>query len=119
MYHGRITKAHKKRKYAIGRESAETTIGEDKRKIISTKGDGSKVRLTAARYANAIINKKPVRCEILTVVENSANKDFVRRNIITKGAIVKAKTPEGSEINLRVTSRPGQDGIINAVLAQL
>lgn len=117
MYHGRITKAHKKRKYAVGRESAETSIGEDKRKIISTKGDGSKVRLTAARYANAIIDKKSVRCEILTVVENSANKDFVRRNIITRGAILKAKTPEGSEINLRVTSRPGQDGIINAVLA--
>ncbi len=117
MYHGKITKAHKKRKYAIGRGAAETTIGGDKRKIIRVKGDGSKVRLTAAKYANAIIDKKPVRCEILTVAENPANKDFIRRNIITKGAILKAKTPEGSEINLKVTSRPGQDGIINAVLA--
>ncbi len=117
MYHGRITKAHKKRKYAIGREAAETTIGEDKRKTIRTKGNGSKVRLTAARYANTVINNKPVKCEILSVVENPSNKDFVRRNVITRGAIVKAKTPEGSEINLKVTSRPGQDGLINAVLA--
>lgn len=117
MYHGKITKAHKKRKYAIGREPAETTTGEDKRKIIRAKGDGVKVRLTAARYANAIIDKKPLRCEILTVGENPANKDFVRRNIITKGAILRAKTPEGKEINLKVRSRPGQDGIINAVLA--
>ena len=117
MYHGKITKAHKKRKYAIGREAAETAIGDDKKRIIRTKGDGIKLRLTAARYANVIIEKKPVKCEILTVAENPADKDFVRRNIITKGAVLKAKMPDGKEVNLKVTSRPGQDGVINAILA--
>ena len=42
---------------------------------------------------------------------NSANPNYVRRNIITKGAIV--ETPEG---NAKVTSRPGQDGVINGIL---
>ena len=49
--------------------------------------------------------------DILGVVENTANPNYVRRNIITKGAIV--ETPEG---NAKVTSRPGQDGVINGIL---
>ena len=49
--------------------------------------------------------------DILGVIENSANPNYVRRNIITKGAIV--ETPEG---NAKVTSRPGQDGVINGIL---
>jgi len=37
----------------------------------------------------------------------------VRRNIITKGAVI--KTEKGPA---RVTSRPGQHGIINAILLE-
>lgn len=49
--------------------------------------------------------------EILNVVENRANPHFVRRNIITKGAIV-----ETSKGLAKVTSRPGQHGILNGIL---
>ncbi len=115
MYHGKKTKARKKRKYAIGRTPAETTIGDVEKKRIDTKGGGMKLRLISERYANVILNGKWVRCEILNVTDNMANKEFIRRNIITKGAVLKAKTPEGKEISIRVTSRPGQDGVINAV----
>ena len=45
------------------------------------------------------------------VIENKANPNYVRRNIITKGAIV-----ETSAGKAKVTSRPGQDGVINGVL---
>jgi len=39
--------------------------------------------------------------------------DFVRRKIITKGAIIK------TELGLaKVTSRPSQDGVVNAVLIE-
>lgn len=117
MYHGKKTKAKKKRKYAIGRTPAETTIGDVKKKSIDTKGGGSKTRLISARYANVVLNRKWVKCEILSVIENPANKEFIRRNIITRGAILTAKTPEGREINIRVTSRPGQEGVINAILS--
>ncbi len=47
------------------------------------------------------------------MVENPANPNYVQRNIITKGAII--KTSAG---NAKVTSRPGQDGTINAVLVK-
>ena len=49
--------------------------------------------------------------KIISVVENPANRQYVRRNIVTKGAIV--QTEIGKAL---VTSRPGQDGIVNAVL---
>ena len=52
-----------------------------------------------------------VELDILDVVENKANPNFVRRNIITKGAIV-----ETSKGNAKVTSRPGQSGVISGVL---
>ena len=43
--------------------------------------------------------------------ENTSNPHYVTRNIMTRGAVVQ------TEIGLaKITSRPGQDGVINAVL---
>ena len=116
MYHGKITKARKKRKYEMGREAVETTLGEEKRKRVRTRGGRSKLKLVSTRFANLVLKNKGVKCEIISLVENPSNKDFTRRSIITKGAILKVKTPEGKEVKARVTSRPGQDGVLNAVL---
>jgi small subunit ribosomal protein S8e len=45
------------------------------------------------------------------VTKNPANKDYERRGVITKGALLE------TEIGIaKVISRPGQDGVINAVL---
>ena len=57
--------------------------------------------------------KKTHKVKILTVKENSANPNFVQRNIINRGAMIQ------TEIGLaKVTSRPGQDGAVNAVLVK-
>ena len=115
MYHGKITKAHKKRKYAIGGEAAMTTLGSDNKKKIKGKGAVVKTKLLSTDYANVVIGDKAVKCEIVSLVENPSNKDFTRRNVITKGAVLKVRTPEGKEVDAKITSRPGQDGILNAV----
>ena len=47
------------------------------------------------------------------MVENPSNVNYVRRNIVTKGAVI-----ETSEGRARVTSRPGQTGQVNAVLIE-
>ncbi|ALV63124.1 SSU ribosomal protein S8e [Thermococcus sp. 2319x1] len=110
---GRIILARKKRKRELGREPAFTRVVEDKeeRKIIRTYGGNRKVRLVKALYANVFENGKGRKVKIISVVENPANRQYVRRNIITKGAII--QTEIGRAI---VTSRPGQDGVVNAVL---
>lgn len=103
-----------RRKYEIGRESADTHIGEIKKKIIATKGDGQKkIKLLRCNTVNLIKDGKTVSTIIENVVDNPANKHYARRNIITKGALI--QTTLGTA---KVTSRPGQNGVINAVFIE-
>ena len=82
-------------------------------KIIRTRGGNQKQRLLSVNVANVLDQKtkKFEKAKILSVVENTASRHFVRRNIITKGAVV--ETDKGKA---KVTSRPGQDGTVNAIL---
>jgi small subunit ribosomal protein S8e len=110
---GRLRSHRGKRKFEMGRERSETKIGERRAKRIRVHSGGYKVRLLVAQFANVIDpkTKKSKKVKILSVAENSANPHFVRRNIITKGAIIDTEIGKA-----KVTSRPGQDGNINAVL---
>ncbi len=110
---GRLKLGRKKRKFELGGDHKETKIGERKVQLADTRGGNSKITLTIAEYAN-VFEKKTGTCKkvkILGVKENPANQHYVRRNIITKGALI--ETEDGMA---KVFSRPGQDGNINAVL---
>ena len=102
-----------KRKSELGRDPAETRVDEKRLRKIRTRGGNEKLRLAAANKINLTDAKsgKTQVTDILGVIENDANPNYVRRNIITKGAVV--ETPEG---NAKVTSRPGQDGVVNGIL---
>lgn len=102
-----------KRKFELGRDPAETKIGDNKLRKIRTRGGNIKCRLAVSNKINLIDPKtnKAKTADVLGVIENQADPNYVRRNIITKGAIV-----ETSEGNAKVTSRPGQDGVINGIL---
>lgn len=75
-----------------------------------TKGGSTKTRVIQTNKVNLIKGKKAVVAEIESVVENPANRHFVRRNILTKGTII-----ETNKGKARITNSPGQDGIVNAV----
>ncbi len=109
----RIRYARGKRKFEIGRESQLTTIGATRLKKIRTMGNNRKTRAKTVDMAYVIDpeTNKTTKTEITSVVENSANIHYVRRNIMNKGAIIDTKLGKA-----RVTSRPGQIGTINAVL---
>jgi small subunit ribosomal protein S8e len=49
--------------------------------------------------------------KMLNEIENNADVDLARRNILTKGAII--VTEQGKA---KITSRPGQAGTVNGVL---
>lgn len=110
---GRYKSARGKKKAEIGREQMHTTMGENIKREIRTCGGSYKFRLLQAKSVNIFDpkQKKTLKAEIKTVVENPANPNYVRRNIITKGAII-----DTSKGKARVTSRPGQHGAINAIL---
>lgn len=116
LYHNVFSRARKKRKYGMGGKPVETAIGGVKRKTVVVKGGKTKLKLFSGNFVNTLVGGKFVRCEILTVKENPANKDYVRRNVITKGALLLVKGPDGKELNVRVTSSPGQVGVLNGVV---
>ncbi len=82
-----------KRKSELGRESAETRLGERKLRKIRTRGGNEKQRLAQDNKINVIdADGKAQTVEIYGVIENNANPNYVRRNIITKGAIVETRS---------------------------
>lgn len=112
---GRIKNKRKKKKFERGSVFLETRIGEKRTKIERKRSGNIKVRLLFAEKANVFDSKtkKIKSAKVLSVEENTANPHYVRRNVMTRGAVIK------TDIGLaRITSRPGQDGIINAVLIE-
>jgi len=84
---------------------------------MQTLGGNSKLKLREAKTANVLdpASGKSQKMVIEAVVENLSNREFARRNIITKGALIEVK--KGSEtVKARVTSRPGQSGTVDAIL---
>ena len=112
---GRRRPAQMKRRAEIGLAPADTHIGEDRRRIIRTYGGNDKVRALRAAFANVTNakNGETKKVKIEKVEENGANPNYVRRNLLTKGAIIKTEIGRA-----RIMSRPGQDGIINALLLE-
>jgi small subunit ribosomal protein S8e len=123
MWHGDLHKRKRtggkrkpyrgKRAFERGGPPSETRIGE--RKVVKrrTRGGGLKVKLLSTNVAN-VVDADTGKCQVVEikgVVKNPANVDYQRRGIITKGAII--STPLGKA---KVTSRPGQNGVLNAVL---
>ena len=113
---GKKERHRMKRKYELGRPPTLTKLADtEERKLIRVRGGNYKVRLKKASYVNvAIPGENTVKkLRILEVVETPANIQYARSNIITKGAIVR------TELGLvRITSRPGQDGVLNGVLVK-
>ncbi|MDR2698770.1 MAG: 30S ribosomal protein S8e [Candidatus Methanoplasma sp.] len=113
---GRRVFSRGKRKFEISREKQFTKIGKQSLKhYVGRGGANMKTCLLLADYANVVDKKTNTiqKAKILNVTVNPADPNYVQRNIINKGARI--KTELGDAI---VTSRPGQDGAINAVLVQ-
>jgi small subunit ribosomal protein S8e len=110
---GRIRAARKKRKFEIGREKQFTHMGPRKVKMYRTKGANRKARLLMVDTANVVdpATKSIKKVKILTVKTNPSNPNYVQRNIMTKGATVMTEIGEAM-----ITSRCGQDGVVNAIL---
>ncbi len=112
---GRYRPQRKKRKFEIGREQQFASIGTQRLKLYRTKGRNQKVRVLSAEWANVTdpASGQTKKVKIATVKDNPSDPHFVTRNIVTRSAIIQ------TELGLaRVTSKPGQHGVINAVLVK-
>ena len=112
---GRLILARKKRRFEVAPEDAETKLGNHTQKLIRSRGAHQKVKLLATNTISVTDQKtgKAKQATIKTVTENPANIHYVRRNILTKGAVV--DTDLGK---VKITSRPGQSGSLSGVLVK-
>jgi small subunit ribosomal protein S8e len=109
---GRKIAARSRRKYEIDRYPNEAIVGNNMKVTRRVRGNNSKTALKTVEFANIsnLEDQKTTKSKILRVIKNTANKDYERRGVISKGTLIE------TEMGLaRVVSRPGQVGIINAV----
>lgn len=111
---GLYRKLADKRKSELGGVPALTKVSK-KSKINKIKATGGNYKMRAFELNVANVydpaTKKFTKAEIKRVLENTASRHFSRMGIITKGAVI-----ETSVGKAKVTNRPGQEGMINAVL---
>jgi small subunit ribosomal protein S8e len=112
---GRYKSTLSKRTHMLGRTPTLTKVGSLRTARVSTKGGGEKIRVMETDTANVFDPKTKTHTQatVKVVAENPANRNFVRRNIMNKGTII--DTDKGKA---KVTSRPGQDGVLNAILIE-
>jgi small subunit ribosomal protein S8e len=109
---GKRRPAHKKKKMELGGNWIETKLGKNSAATVRTLGGGFKKNLLRAEFANVRdAAGKIVKTKITGVLEHTDNPHFVRRIIVTKGCVISTELGK-----VRVTSRPGQDGVVNGVL---
>lgn len=122
-FHGRGRTKHggtggKRKKHAdkklsqLGGPFAATKVAAaDVRKPARMRGGAIKMKLKRAGFANVLTKEGMKKAKIKRVLESGDNRHYARMNIITKGCIIETDLGKA-----RVTSRPGQVGVVNAVL---
>ena len=103
-----------RQKFQMDRYPNEALMGDQETTTRKTRGNNRKTGLKKVSHVNLVLpDAKIKRSKITKVLENQTNNDYQRRGVITKGAIL--ETEDGK---CKVISRPGQCGIINAVLVK-
>jgi small subunit ribosomal protein S8e len=112
---GRRIASRSRRSFEIDRYPNEASLGTTTTVTRRTRGNDIKASLKTAETVNVTnpASRRTTKLLIKNVIKNPANKDYERRGVISKGALL--ETDQGTA---RVVSRPGQDGSVNAVLVQ-
>jgi len=110
---GRRRPLRSRRKYEMNRFPNEALLGEPIMITRKVRGKNIKTSLKTVNFVNLAVDSNVKKVKILKVLENATNNDYQRRGVISKGAIL--ETAEGK---CRVVSRPGQHGVVNAILVK-
>lgn len=115
MTGGRKVASRGRRKFEIDRYPNEAIAGNVAIVTRRTRGDNVKAAFKTVEFANVTDQqaKKTTKSKVLRVIKNPANRDYERRGVVSKGAVIETEAGQA-----RVVSRPGQDGVVNAVLVK-
>lgn len=112
---GKYKKFGKKKKYSIQGITRKVKLKETKKKTIRGLGGNKKTILLSADYANVIDpkTKKAKKVKIKNVLETPSDRFLARQNILVKSAIIETEIGKA-----KITNRPSQEGIVQAVLLE-
>jgi small subunit ribosomal protein S8e len=117
QYQGRKIKLHlmKKKRSDLGSDPRKPKLSdsdEEGRENVRTRGGGEKTVTNRVKFVNVSMpDGKTKKIQIKLVGDNTANKDFRRENVLSLGGLLDTELGK-----VKVTSRPSQDGVVNAVL---
>ena len=103
----------KKKKYSIRGEERKVKLRETKKKIIRGLG-GNKRTINLSSNVVNVINpetNKAKKVKILNVLETPSDRFLARQNVLVKSAIIETELGKA-----KITNRPSQEGMIQAVL---
>jgi small subunit ribosomal protein S8e len=105
--------SHRKKKlYERHNQARVVTMGkETRRKSLRVRGGSDKILLLTTNKVNLVIDGKVKKAEITNVEETPQNRFFARQNRLMKGALIETTLGKA-----RITNRPSQEGMVNAVL---
>lgn len=125
VYHGRIRckrggRGSHTKKFAdkirlhVGGHFVETKVGEENKVAEKrVRGGNKKLVMSVASFANIVTKQGTKKVKVKGVIETPSNRHYARKGIITKGTIIDTEAGKA-----KVTSRPAQQGVLNAVLLE-
>ena len=104
----------KRRTEGASEEQLASVGAADARNNYRKRSGSQTVRTLSVNQVNVNMKGgKTVRATVKNVVGNDADPNYIRRNIVTKGAVL--DTDQGL---VKVTSRPGMHGVVSGVLVE-
>lgn len=110
---GKYHKRRKKRLHEKDSQERIVVLGDTKRKTVKVRGGNLKTFLLKDKFANIIVEGKAKKAEIKNVLETPQNRFLAKQNRLVKSAVI-----ETSLGRARITNRPSQEGVVNAVLIE-
>ena len=110
---GRYKKPKKKKLTGRQSQARIVKIADKKSKLLKGRGKTTKKVLLTEKTANVMHNGKAQKTEIKNVLETPSNVFLARQNILIKGAIIETELGKA-----RITNRPSQEGMIQAVIIE-
>ena len=88
-------------------------LGERKTKLVRGRGGSKKIVSLSDNIANVVVKGKSKKVAIKNVLETPANRFLARQNVLVKGALIETDVGKA-----RITNRPSQEGIVQAVFVE-
>lgn len=108
---GKYHKLRKRKAFERPSQERHVVLGSTARKSLRVKGGHQKVILLKSDSVNVLIDGKTKSAKIINVEETPQNRFLARQNRLVKSAVI-----ETSLGKARISNRPSQEGVVNAIL---